>query len=96
MIGLQEMLLQTDDKKLYLFPAWPKDWDVHFKLHAPYQTTVEGILRNGKVETLKGYNPHDEITPSLALSGIGDAYMEQNNTEEAISYYENTLLKKWS
>jgi hypothetical protein len=53
MIGLQEMLLQTDGQKIYLFPAWPKDWDVHFKLHAPYQTTVEGVVKNGKVETLK-------------------------------------------
>jgi len=52
MIGLQEMLMQVDDKKIYLFPAWPKDWDVHFKLHAPYQTTVEGVLKNGKVESL--------------------------------------------
>jgi hypothetical protein len=53
MIGLQEMLLQTDDKKIFLFPAWPKDWDVHFKLHAPYQTTVEAIVKNGKVEMIK-------------------------------------------
>ena len=53
MIGLQEMLLQNDGKKIYLFPAWPKDWEVHFKLHAPYQTTVEGIIKNGKVEMLK-------------------------------------------
>ena len=29
MIGLQEMLMQSDGKKIYLFPAWPKDWDVH-------------------------------------------------------------------
>jgi hypothetical protein len=53
MIGLQEMLMQVDGKKIYLFPAWPKDWDVHFKLHAPYQTTVEGTLKNGKVIELK-------------------------------------------
>lgn len=53
MIGLQEMLLQTDDKKIILFPAWPKTWDVHFKLHAPYNTSVEGIVKNGKVEMLK-------------------------------------------
>lgn len=53
MIGLQEMLLQTNEKKIYLFAAWPKEWDVHFKLHAPYQTTVEAVLRNGKVESLK-------------------------------------------
>jgi Domain of unknown function (DUF5703) len=53
MIGLQEMLLQTDDKKIMLFPAWPNDWDVDFKLHAPYQTTVEGSLVNGKLINLK-------------------------------------------
>jgi hypothetical protein len=53
MIGLQEMLLQTDDRKIMLFPAWPKNWDVHFKLYAPYKTTVEGVLKNGKVESLK-------------------------------------------
>ncbi|QDH79010.1 hypothetical protein FKX85_08160 [Echinicola soli] len=52
MIGMQEMLLQTDDKKIYLFPAWPKDWDVRFKLHAPYQTTVEGIVENGELKEL--------------------------------------------
>jgi len=53
MIGLQEMLLQTDDKKIMLFPAWPKNWDVHFKLYAPYQTTIEGVLKDGKVALLK-------------------------------------------
>lgn len=53
MIGLQEMLLQTDDKRILLFPAWPKDKDVHFKLHAPYNTTVEAEWRNGKLEMLK-------------------------------------------
>jgi hypothetical protein len=53
MIGLQEMLMQVDDEKIFLFPAWPKEWDVHFKLHAPYETTVEGVLKNGKVELLK-------------------------------------------
>jgi len=53
MIGLQEMLMACDGKKILLFPAWPKDWDVHFKLHAPYQTTVEGTLKNGKLAELK-------------------------------------------
>jgi hypothetical protein len=52
MIGLQEMLLQADGKKIYLFPAWPKDWDVHFKLHAPYNTTVEATVQSGKVQSL--------------------------------------------
>jgi hypothetical protein len=53
MIGLQEMLMQTVDKKIYLFPAWSKEWDVSFKLHAPYQTTVEGVFKDGKLVSLK-------------------------------------------
>jgi hypothetical protein len=52
MIALQEMLLQADGKKLFLLPAWPKDWDVHFKLHAPYNTTVECLVENGKIKQL--------------------------------------------
>lgn len=52
MIGLQEMLMQVDGKKIFLFPAWPKKWNTHFKLHAPYQTTVEGVLNNGKIVSL--------------------------------------------
>ena len=54
MIGLQEMLLQTtDDGKIILFPAWPQDWNVHFKLHAPQNTTVEVELKNRKISILK-------------------------------------------
>lgn len=53
MIGLQEMLLQVDDRKIYLLPAWPRDWDVHFKLHAPYGTTVEGVVKEGELKSLK-------------------------------------------
>jgi len=53
MIGMQEMLVQTDGKKVILFPAWPKNWDTHFKLHAPYETTVEVDLQGGKLKLLK-------------------------------------------
>lgn len=53
MIGLQEMLMQTDGKRILLFPAWPKNVDVHFKLYAPYNTTVEAELKNGEVIMLK-------------------------------------------
>jgi len=52
MVGVQEMLLQTVEKRLFLFPAWPRSWDVAFKLHAPYETTVEGHLSRGKLERL--------------------------------------------
>ncbi len=63
MVGLQEMLLQTVDEKLFLFPAWPRTWDVAFKLHAPYQTTIEGRLIGGKLEALT-------VTPSSRREGL--------------------------
>jgi hypothetical protein len=53
MIGLQEMLLQTDGDTIFLFPAWPKDWDVHFKLHAPQNTWVEAELNNGIAKVIQ-------------------------------------------
>ena len=52
MLGLQAMLLQPCGPKILLLPAWPKGWDVHFKLHAPQNTTIEGIYRAGQWEQL--------------------------------------------
>jgi hypothetical protein len=49
MIGLQEMLMQTIGDEIRLLPAWPKEWDVDFKLLAPRQTTVIGRVRDGKL-----------------------------------------------
>ena len=56
MTGLQEMILAPEpgpNGKLNLFPAWPVEWDVDFKLHAPGRTLVEGVLRGGKLVKLK-------------------------------------------
>ena len=55
-MALQTMLLQSVGSKIALFPAWPKDWDVEFKLHAPANTAVQGVYRAGKLESL-------EVTP---------------------------------
>jgi hypothetical protein len=52
MKALQTMLLQADGGKIILFPAWPKDWDVAFKLSAPDNTAVEAVLRGGRLESL--------------------------------------------
>jgi alpha-L-fucosidase 2 len=50
--ALQAMLMQTDGKKIFLLPAWPAEWDVDFKLHAPYRTILEGNVRKGKIVSL--------------------------------------------
>jgi hypothetical protein len=53
MITLQQMLMQCDGKRIQLLPAWPKEWTADFKLHAPYQTTVQGHVEGGKITDLK-------------------------------------------
>lgn len=51
--ALQRMLMLTDGKAIRLLPAWPDDWNASFKLHAPYQTIVEGRVENGEIVDLK-------------------------------------------
>jgi predicted negative regulator of RcsB-dependent stress response len=60
----------------------------HFYLGTTYLKAKE---YDKAIETLKGYNAEDEITGSLALGAIGDAYMELKNTEEAVNYYEKAV-----
>jgi hypothetical protein len=66
MVGIQEMLLAANpygDGKIFLLPAWPKEWNVHFKLHAPQNTVVEATVKNGKISQLK-------VTPSQRRKDI--------------------------
>ena len=53
MATINYMLLQHSGEKILLLPAWPKDWDVSFKLHAPRKTVVEATLKGGKITALK-------------------------------------------
>jgi hypothetical protein len=53
MIALQNMLMQPDGDVIRLLPAWPMGWDVDFKLHAPQNTTVQGVVENGKLVRLR-------------------------------------------
>ncbi len=52
MKSTQAMLLQTDGDRIFLLPAWPQDWNVSFKLHAPGETVVECDYRAGEVARL--------------------------------------------
>jgi hypothetical protein len=61
--GLQEMLMQTNGREITLLPAWPKNWNAEFKLHAPYETTVEGRIVKGKLVDLK-------VTPAARRSDV--------------------------
>jgi alpha-L-fucosidase 2 len=50
--ALQAMLMQADGRSIILFPAWPRAWNVAFKLHAPMATTVAGTYRDGALSSL--------------------------------------------
>jgi hypothetical protein len=49
---LQTMLCQADNGKISLFPAWPKTWNVDFRLHTALQTTIECTYVNGTIQSL--------------------------------------------
>jgi hypothetical protein len=49
---LQLMLLQCDGRAIRVLPAWPAEWDVHFRLRAPGNTIVEVDYRGGEIERL--------------------------------------------
>ena len=70
MHGIQQMLLQAEGKKLLLMPAWPADWSADFKLHAPYRTTVEGRVRNGRLVALT-------VTPASRRADVIDCSQPQ-------------------
>ncbi len=47
-MALQLMIMQADDGLITLLPAWPPEWNVDFKLHAPGRTIIEGSVRDGE------------------------------------------------
>ena len=70
MMTLQLMLLQCDGRQIRLTPAWPEDWKADFKLHAPYQTTIEAQVEDGKITRLK-VTPADRASDVL-MTGNGE------------------------
>lgn len=50
---LQLMLLQGYGDELQILPTFPKEWNVKFKLHAPYKKVVECEYIDGKIKFLK-------------------------------------------
>ncbi len=75
MIGLQEMLMQTVVIKIYLLPAWLKDWVVNFTLHAPKDTNVELIYQDSKVDDL-------EVSSSIRQKDNGLIFLAQKTLKQ--------------
>ncbi len=69
---VQLMLLQCDGDRIRLLPAWPKDWDVQFKLHAPQQTVIECVYRRGLIEKL-AVTPESRRADVILPNGAAEA-----------------------
>ena len=61
--GLESMIVQSQGDKIYLFPAWPEEWDVNFKVHAARNTVLEGVYQNGVLQSLT-------VTPSSRAADV--------------------------
>lgn len=54
-VGVQEMLIDCEpapEGRILILPAWPKGWDVTFRLRAPGNTRVTCVVEGGKIERL--------------------------------------------
>lgn len=81
-LGLQEMLLQTDGAKIRLLPAWPEGWDAEFKLHAPYNTTIQGKVRHGQIVDLV-------VTPAYRMK---DVVMTRHSAGSRFPSYKGLVM----
>jgi hypothetical protein len=70
MLTLQHMLLLADGDRIILLPAWPKDWNVSFKLHVPRQTIIEAKVRDGEIAELK-VTPDSRRKDVVVASALG-------------------------
>jgi len=80
--GLQQMLLQAVGKKLLLFPAWPREWDVDFKLNAPFRTTVQGRFVHGKLVDLVVTPPERKADVIDMSTGVVPASTPIENSDK--------------
>ncbi len=70
MLSLQQMLMLADGDRIMLLPAWPRDWNVSFKLHAPRRTIIEAKVRCGEITELK-VTPESRRKDVVVASAVG-------------------------
>ncbi|MGC3960991.1 MAG: hypothetical protein QM813_24585 [Verrucomicrobiota bacterium] len=68
--ALQQMIMQTDGRKIMMLGAWPAGWNADFRLRAPFQTTVEGAIRNGQLTNLV-------VTPPERMADVINLFTNQ-------------------
>ena len=89
MIALQSMLVQYDGRRIMLFPTWPEEWNVEFRVHLPYETTLTGRLQEGEVQTLTaspGNREADiEYLNFSPISGARVSFVDRHGFAESLT-----------
>ncbi|WP_373059111.1 tetratricopeptide repeat protein [Zunongwangia sp. H14] len=63
------------------------------RYHAGFASLRVGNYQDA-IDYLEDYDAEDEITPALAIGGIGDAFMQLEQPEEALDYYVKAANKR--
>ena len=89
MIALQSMLVQYDGRRIMLFPTWPEEWNVEFRVHLPYETTLTGRLQEGEVQTLTASPGHREADIEYLnfspISGARVSFVDRHGFAESLT-----------
>lgn len=73
MTGLQSMLIQSVDSKVYVLPAWPSTWNVDYKLQAYGNTSVRVVSQGSTITKL-------DVFPLQRLNDIVQPSWKQNQS----------------
>ncbi len=82
--ALQRMLVQTEDGKIRLLPAWPASWSADFKLQAPQNTSIRGTVSKGKLTSLS-------VSPAERLRDVSLADGSLLPAGAALPFPQNSL-----
>lgn len=58
MRALQAMLVQSEKGQTYMLPAWPKDWDVQFKVNITGREQISGNYTQQTGLVLEKFNKY--------------------------------------
>lgn len=67
-VTLQRMAMQSYGDRIYLLPAWPKEWNVDFCLHADHRVRVHVTYDGNQVRKLEIEKPTDVKNPQIKMT----------------------------
>ena len=70
--ALQRMVIQAEGDKILLWPAWPAEWNVEFKVHAPQNTVITGKYVDGKVVQVSVDPPERQADVQIMAELLAD------------------------